>query len=154
MSLNMRSCPILDRFETINTHPVLWALCYCVVTCSIQSVKTEIKVITTTRVFCSFYQTNIREYPNSGQSDLQPYHPCGPPGIHPRDPLTAHTPRQPTIYVEKVFSCRASRTVVTSFCMQLLMVRVWTGDGWWGRDIYCTVREGCKRKVNRYQLPE
>ena len=21
--------------------------------------------------------TNIREYPNSGQSDLQPYHPCG-----------------------------------------------------------------------------
>ena len=35
---------------------------------------------------------------NSGQSNLQPYHPCGNSGPRPLNPLTGHTPRQPTIY--------------------------------------------------------
>ena len=61
-------------------------------------------MITTTRVFCSFLQTNIKEYPNSEQSDLQPYHSCGNPGPRPLNPLTAHTPRQPTIYLLPLFS--------------------------------------------------
>ena len=46
--------------------------------------------------------TNIREYPNRGQSDLQPYHPCGYPGPKPLPPLahctttTAPNLRPPT----------------------------------------------------------
>ena len=30
--------------------------------------------------------TNIKGYMNSGQSDLQPYHPCGSPGSEPPSP--------------------------------------------------------------------
>ena len=65
----------------------------------IQGVTTVSMIEVCNRVFLSFFL--IYEYPNYGQSDLQPYHPCGYPGLRPLYPLTAHTPRQPTIYIRK-----------------------------------------------------
>ena len=46
-------------------------------------------------VLCLLY-SSIKEYPNSGQSDLQPHHPCGYLGKQTPETLTAHTPRQPS----------------------------------------------------------
>ena len=40
-------------------------------------------------LFCSWFM-NIKENPNSGQSDLQPVHPCVNPGL---DPTTLLPPR-------------------------------------------------------------
>ena len=76
----MNSCPILDRLKTTTLFSTE-------LHSTIQSVKKEIKVITTTRVFCSFNQANIRDYPNSGQSDLQPYTLVGPWAHDPKPDL-------------------------------------------------------------------
>ena len=46
-----------------------------------------------------------REYLNSGQSDLQPYHPCGYLGSRPLNPLTAQTPQQLTIHAGILYIC-------------------------------------------------